>query len=123
MFLKNSRKNKVLMQKIAHLLAGFVILINAYDRYTTGNPNYLLYLFAGLVFITVAILLPFINKKVPWVSVVFFLIESSLSFVIAFEYFIAGKSALPYAYLVVGLVQLIIPLIKSRKKASNEKLG
>jgi hypothetical protein len=127
MFLKKIRSNKERMQKIAHFLAGFIILINAYDRFDTGNPIYLIYLFAGIFFIAVAVFLPFIIKKLPWANVVFFIIESSLSFVIAYEYFMAGKIALPYVYIAVGTVQLVLPLLKSRKqkvsKSVNENIN
>jgi hypothetical protein len=115
MFLKKIKKNKVRMQKLAHLLAGFIILINAWDRYDAGNPVYLVYLFSGIIFIAVGLFLPFIIKIIRWANVVSFIIESFLSFVIASEYFSAGKSALPYIYLAVGLAQLVLAFIKSRK--------
>lgn len=119
MFFRKFRKHRERNQKLAHLLAGLVILINAYDRFDAGNMVYLVYLFAGLTFIAVAVFLPYILKKAPWANAVFFLIESFLSFVIAYEFFTAGKSALPYVYVVLGIAQLIIPLIKTRKQKNS----
>jgi hypothetical protein len=120
MILSKFRKDKEKTQRFAHLFGGVIILINGYDKYESGNNHYLIFMIAGFVFLLVALFHSQIIKKFPWVSAVFFLIESLLSFVIAYEYFAAGKVALPFCYLFIGIMQIFIPVIKSKKSADKK---
>lgn len=115
MILNKLIKNKEKSQKIAHMIAGIVILANGYDKYDSGNNHYLIFMIAGLVFLLVALFHSQIIRKFSWVNAVFFLIEGTLSFVVAYEYFAAGKVALPFCYLIAGVLQILIPIIKSKK--------
>ena len=104
---------------MAHIFAGIVILIHAWEKYESGHGPYLVFLIAGLVFLTVAILHPVIERRAPWIDGLFFLIEAALSFVVAYDYFHAGKKALPYTYLALGIFQIVLAFIKSRKGLAN----
>lgn len=114
-------KNREKRKRIAHVIAGMVILIHAFERYETGHGSYVFFLIAGLVFLGVAIMHPILERKFHWVDAVFFIIESCLSFIIAYEYFEAGKKALPFCYLAVGIFQLVLAFIKSKKGPSEHK--
>lgn len=111
--------NREKRKRIAHVIAGVVILIHAFERYETGHGSYVFFLIAGLVFIGVAIMHPVLERKFHWVDAVFFMIESCLSFIIAYEYFEAGKKALPFCYLAVAIFQLVLAFIKSKKGAGE----
>jgi len=108
-------KNREKKKKLAHILAGFLILIHAFEKYDSGHGSYLFFAVAGLVFISVALLHSVIEKKAPWIDGVFFVIEPFLSFLIAWDYFHMGKKGLPICYLVAGLAQLVAAFVKSRK--------
>lgn len=108
-------------KRLAHIFAAFVILIHAGGHYDAGHHTYLVFLFAGLVFLVVALLHPIIEKKAPWIDGVFFIIEACLSFVVAYEFFHAGKKALPYTYLFLGFAQIVLAIVMSRKGIAHHK--
>lgn len=115
MLLRFLVKDKHKRRRLAHIGASFVIFIHAYERYESGHGSYLFFALAGLVFLTVALLHPIIEKKAPWIDGLFLVIEAILSFVIAAEFFSMGKKALPVAYMGVGIFQLIMAFRKGRK--------
>jgi len=65
---------------------------------------------AGFIFLIIASLHSLIEKKVPWVDGVFFLIEGALSIIVALDYFHLGKKALPFTYLLLGFFQFFYRL-------------
>lgn len=115
MILDRIRKNREKRKILAHILAGFVILVHAYEKYDSGHGSYIFFGLAGLVFISVALMHRLIEKKAPWIDGVFFVIEACLSFLVALDYFHMGKKALPYCYLAAGIGQLVVAFVKSRK--------
>lgn len=115
MSISRLRRNKEKKKKLAHIIAGFTILIHAYERYEGGHDTYLWFAIAGIVFMCVAALHHQIAKKAPWVDGVFFVIEACLSFIVAQEYFHAGKKALPWCYVAIGVFQLVIAVVMGRK--------
>ena len=108
-------KNREKAKRFAHIVAGLTILIHAFSHYETGHGTYVLFLIAGLVFLTVAILHPILEKKLPWIDGVFFAIEAILSLVISYEYFHLGKKAIPFIYLIVAIVQFGLAIRFSKK--------
>jgi hypothetical protein len=66
MLLKLLFKNRDKRKRFAHIGAGIVILIHAYEKYESAHGSYLFFAIAGLIFLTVAILHPSIEKKAPW---------------------------------------------------------
>jgi len=115
------RENREKRKRLAHIFAGFVILIHTWERHEAGHGSWGYFLVAGIVFIAVAICHPLIERKAPWVDGLFFVIEASLSFIIAYEFFHAGKKALPYTYLMLGVFQLVLAFVKSRKAIVHHK--
>jgi hypothetical protein len=103
-FIKNREKAK----RVAHIIAGLTILIHSFSHYEEGHSSYLLFLIAGILFLSIAILHPIIEKKAPWVDGVFFAIEGILSLYVSYEFFHLGKKALPIIYLLVGITQFIL---------------
>lgn len=116
-FLKNREKRK----RFAHIGAGIVILIHAYEKYEGGHDTYRLFIVAGLVFLSIAIFHPIIEKKAPWVDGVFFLIEGILSIIIALDFFHLGKKALPITYLLLAVFQFFMAFRKSKKGIEHHK--
>lgn len=116
-FIKNIDKRK----RFAHIGAGIVILIHAYEKYETGHDSYKLFVLAGLIFLSIAFFHPIIEKKVPWVDGVFFLIEGVLSIIVAFDFFHLGKKALPITYLLLALFQFFMAFQKSKKAIEYHK--
>jgi hypothetical protein len=108
-------KNREKAKRFAHIGAGVVILIHAYEKYEGGHESYKLFVFAGLLFLAVAILHPMIEKRAPWIDGVFFLIEGVLSIIVAIDFFHLGKKALPATYLLLSIFQFFIAFRKSKK--------
>ncbi|MEO7445052.1 MAG: hypothetical protein ABIU55_06090, partial [Ferruginibacter sp.] len=87
MLVKDREKRK----RFAHIGAGVIILIHAYEKYEAGHESYLFFGIAGLIFLAIAFLHPVIEKKAPWVDGVFLIIEGILSIIIAIDFFHLGK--------------------------------
>ncbi len=121
MLLRLLVKNKDKRKRIVHIVAGLVILIHAYEKYESGHDSYKLFALAGIVFLTVAILHPVIEKKAPWIDGVFFIIEGILSIIVAFDFFHMGKKALPVTYLLLSIFQFFMAFRKSRKGIAHHK--
>ncbi len=108
---KNTEKKK----RFAHIGAGVVILIHAYEKYDSGHESYKLFALAGIVFLAIAFFHPTLERKAPWVDGIFFLIEGFLSLIVAFDFFHLGKKGLPIIYLLLGLFQFFMAFRKSKK--------
>ena len=109
------RKNREKRMRIIHILAGIIILLHAFGRYTEGHANYGYFAVAGTLFLTVAILHHSLSLHAPWVDGVFFLIEASLSFAICMEYIHAGKKAIPVCYAIMGCAQVFMAFYHGHK--------
>ncbi len=115
MLLRHLFKNREKRKRFAHIGAGVVILIHSYEKYEGGHDSYKLFALAGLVFLSIALFHPIIEKKIPWVDGVFFFIEGILSIIVAVDFFHLGKKALPITYLFLGLFQFFMAFRKSKK--------
>lgn len=115
MLLRHWFKNREKRKRFAHIGAAVVIFIHAYEKYEHHNANYIPFTIAGIVFLSVALLHPVIEKKAPWVDGVFFVIEGILSFIVAADFFSVGKKALPITYLLLGVFQFFMAFRKSKK--------
>ena len=113
-------KNKEKIKRFAHILAGAIILLHAYEKYESGHGPYLFFAISGIVFLTVAIFHHKLEKKISGVDSLFFIIEGILSMVVAYDYFHMGKKVLPFMYLFAGSVQIIIAFIKYRKGTTTK---
>lgn len=121
MLLRHLFKNREKRRRFAHIGAGIVILIHSYEKYEGGHDTYKLFLLAGLIFLSIAIFYPVIEKKIPWVNGLFFFIEGILSIVVALDYFHLGKKALPTTYIILGLFQFFMAFRKSKKGIEQHK--
>ena len=110
---QNSKKEK--LKRISHFFAGFVILLHGYERWEHHHASHVFFFIAGAVFLSIAIFHHQLAARFPLIDTVFFLIEAFLSFVVAWEYFEAGKKALPFAYLAAGVMQVVAVFIWRRK--------
>lgn len=114
------------LQRIPHILAGIIILLHGYEKLDEGHGPYMFYFAAGLIFLSIAILHHKLSHRFRYVDTIFFIIEAVLSFIVAAEYFEAGKAGLPWAYVVAGIMQLcafFIFVIKTKKQhPGNHKL-
>ena len=108
-------KNRDKRKRFAHIGAGIVILLHSYEKYEGGHGTYKLFALAGIVFLSIAIFHPLIEKKAPWIDGVFFLLEGILSIIVAFDYFYLGKKALPITYILLGIFQFYMAFRKSKK--------
>jgi DNA integrity scanning protein DisA with diadenylate cyclase activity len=122
MILWHLLKNKNKRKRFAHIGAGIVILIHSYERYESGIDSYILFGIAGLIFLAIAFLHPIIEKKVPWLDGVFFIVEGVLSIIVAIDFFHVGKKALPITFLFVATFQFYMALKKSKKGIELHKL-
>jgi uncharacterized membrane protein len=121
LFLDKLREKRNRLKKFAHIFAGMVILLHSYERYENGHSTYLFFAFAGLIFLTVALFHHQLQHKYPKIDYVFFLIEGFLSFIIAYEYFHAGKSIIPFFYLFAGSLQIFSIYLFSNKFSKLKK--
>jgi DNA integrity scanning protein DisA with diadenylate cyclase activity len=122
MILRHLVKNKNKRKRFAHIGAGIVILIHSYERYESGIDSYILFGIAGLIFLAIEFLHPIIEKKVPWLDGLFFIIEGVLSIIVAIDFFHVGKKALPITFLFVATFQFYMALKKSKKGIELHKL-
>ena len=114
-------KNKEKRNRIIHIISAMMILIHAYEKYETGHASYIYFTIAGLVFLTIALFHPMLERKLPWVDGVFFVIEGILSLIVAADFFHMGKKALPFCYLFTALVQFFVAFHKSRKGIQHHR--
>lgn len=121
MLLRLLFKNRDKRKQFAHIGAGLVILIHAYEKYESGHDSYKLFALAGIIFLAVAFLHPVLEKKAPWLDGVFFVIEGILSIVVAIDFFHMGKKALPITYLLLALFQFFMAFRKSKKGIEHHK--
>ena len=121
MLLRLLIKNREKRNRVAHIAAGIIILIHSYEKYEHGHDSYKLFAVAGCIFLTIAFLHPILEKKVPWIDGVFFIIEGILSIIVAFDYFLLGKKALPITYLALAGFQFFMAFKKSKKGIAHHK--
>lgn len=121
MLLRLLVKNKDKRKRFVHITAGFIILIHAYEKYESGHSSYGYFIVAGLVFLAIAVFHPVIERRLPWVDGVFFVIEGVLSLIVAYDYFHMGKKALPYCYLLVAVFQFFVAFRRSKKGIEHHK--
>jgi len=103
------------LQRIPHIIAGVIILLHGYEKMDEGHGPYLFYFAAGVIFLSIAVFHHKLSHRFPYVDITFFIIEGILSFIVAAEYFEAGKAGLPWVYLVAGVLQLSAIFIFIRK--------
>lgn len=120
--LSEFRKNK--LKRAVHFITGGVILIHSLERYEAGHSTYLIFLIAGLIFLTFAFFHHPIVKRYPILEGFFLSVEAILSFVIFAEYIYAGKKLLPFMYLLAGCVQIfaLYMLYSKRKTQQSENV-
>lgn len=111
------RKEK--LKRIPHLISGGIILLHAYERYEHGHASWLFFLVSGLIFLSVAIFHHPLAARFRFIDVLFYSIEGILSLIIGYEYYEAGKKALPFAYLFATLMQVIAIFIFVRRKKNK----
>jgi uncharacterized membrane protein HdeD (DUF308 family) len=114
-------KDKEKRKRIAHIVAGVTILIHSYENYETGHHSYRLFALAGIIVLLLALFHPIIEKRLPWIDGLFFVIEGILSFVVAFDLFSFGKKALPATYLLLGIFQFFMAFRKGKKGMEAHK--
>jgi hypothetical protein len=119
MILDRLIKNKEKARRVAHISAGFVILLHAYEKYESGHGPYLFFAIFGIIFMTVAFFHHQLSKKIPWIDAVFFIIEGVLSLIVAYEYFHVGKKALPFTYLFLAFFQFFMALKMGKRGIKN----
>ena len=121
MILRHLFKNRDKRKRFAHIGAGVVILVHSYEKYESGHDTYKIFALAALVFLSLALFHPIIERKAPWVDGVFFIIEGILSIIVAFDLFHLGKKALPFTYLFLGLFQFFMAFKKGKKGIEHHK--
>ena len=105
--------------KFAHVLAGIVILIHAYEKWLHHSATWWTFLFFGLLIFILVLFHDRIHHRFPGIDAAFFSIEGVLMFVTAYYYFSHHKTYLPYAYLLSGLAYMVLSFYKYKK--SNRK--
>ena len=123
MLSKRLYKNRNKLKRFVHIVPAFIILAHSYEQYESGHNSYIFFGIAGLLFLTIALLHPIIEKKLPWVDGVFFIIEGILPIIVAIDYFSEGKKALPTAYLFIAVIQFFIAYKISKKGIEHHRLN
>jgi FtsH-binding integral membrane protein len=123
MILNRLIKNKEKAKRVAHISAGFVILIHAYEKYESGHGSFLFFGIFGIVFLMIAFFHHQLSKKYPWIDAVFFIIEAILSLIVAYEFFHVGKKALPFTYLFLACFQFLMAYRNGKKGIENHTLN
>ena len=113
MLFKNTNREK--KEKIGHIMAAFIILVHAFEKYDLQEDSWPLFAISGIIFLCIAILHHRIAKVFPYVDGVFFVIEALLYAIIAAEYFHKGKKALPWCYVFAAVAYVVTAFIKGKK--------
>lgn len=116
-FLKNIPKEK--RKKFAHILAGIVILIHAYEKWEHHSGTWWVFFFFGLLVFTLVVFHNRIHHRFPGIDAGFFLIEGVLMFVTSYYYFSHDKKLLPYCYLLVGVAYIVMSFVRFKKKQAH----
>lgn len=119
--LQRIRRSREKRKPFVHIVSGAVILIHTYEKWESGHDTWLYFLPAGLVFLTVAILHPVIERRAPWIDGIFFVIEGVLSLIVAADFFHVGKKALPWCYVALAGFQFFVAFRRSRKGIAHHR--
>src|ERR1700712_612959 len=109
------RVNNEKKEKLAHILAGLLILVHAYEKFELQEDSYIIFLIAGIVFLSIALLHHKLVRRFPYADGVFFVIEAILYAVIAADYFHQGKKGLPWCYAFASLAYIVTAIVKGKK--------
>lgn len=107
--------NKEKKEKLGHIIAAFIILVHAYEKYDLGESSYIFFLIAGMLFLSIALLHHHIVKRFPYTDGFFFVIEASLYVVVAADYFHRGKKRAAMCYIAMAIAYIIAAFIKGKK--------
>lgn len=111
-----SKEKKEKIQLAAHILAGFIILIHAYEKYDLHESSYIIFVVLGIIFLCIALLHHRLAKWSHFVDSIFLIIEAICLSVIAGDFFHEGKKALPYCYVFAALMYVVVAFIKYKQK-------
>jgi hypothetical protein len=103
------------LRRIPHIVSAMVILLHSLERFESGHHSSVVFLIAGLVFLSVAVFHHKLAHRFPIVDTLFYSIEGLLAFIIAYEFFESGKKFLPYIYVAAGILQLFAIFVFARK--------
>jgi FtsH-binding integral membrane protein len=113
------KKRNPKLERMAHYLAGVIIIIKGVDKadHFNAHPFVCLFLFFMGAFIIFANFRHhyFEAKFAEFKSVLFFC-EGLVLGVISYYYFAEGKKALPYAYALTAIAYLIFAVVKYKRK-------
>lgn len=101
--------------RLAYLLSALPFVFSALDGFTTGAL-----MLGGMNLIgVVSNLLAFrFYERLPAAASAYFsILNAAIAFVLSYHYFELGKSGLPYAWIIVGIVNLFAAYILYRKRA------
>ncbi len=118
------KSNPEKKEKLAHVIAGFIILVDAYEKYDLQESSYIYFLNAGLVFMGVAVFHHRLAHRFHYIDGIFFVIEAIVYCIIAAGYFHHGKKALPWCYVLIAAGYCFVAIVKARKgkvKYSNRQ--
>ena len=107
------RKGKY--RTIAHILTSVVIILHGFEKMEKDEGSYWIFFLAGIVFLLVVALHKTIAAKFKSADSILHMIEALVLFVIAYDYFHHGKTALPLCYLGACLGHVIAAFFLARK--------
>ena len=102
-------------KKIAHAIAGIVILIHGYEKWEHHSNLWWVFLFFGVLALALVANHKKLHHHFPSIDAVFFLIEGTLMFITAYYYFSHGKKYFPYGYIIAGILYVAMTFYKHRK--------
>ena len=120
-----SKQTGIKLEKLAHYLAGFVILLKGIDKaeHFREHPFITLFFLAMGLFIGFATYKHhYFEKKFKDFKVLLFLCEAIVLSVVTWYYFNEGKKALPFAYLSATILYYIlaaVTFIKTKKVTAH----
>lgn len=114
-------KKKADLEKLAHILSAFVVLLHGVSALEEEHGNPVFYFIAGIVMLIFAVYHHRIEMKLPFMSNGFFLIEAVVILFISVHYFEIGKKYLPYVYFACALMYFFLGtgIIQSKRKKKH----
>ncbi|MEO6149921.1 MAG: hypothetical protein ABIN95_08505 [Mucilaginibacter sp.] len=103
------------LNKIAHLLAGGIILLHGVEKLDSNHTvSALFFLIAGAVFLAVAIFHHKLVTRIRSADTIFSVIEGLLAVIVAIEFIQAHKQYIQYMYLFAAAAYFVQAVIAYR---------
>ncbi|RYZ94759.1 MAG: hypothetical protein EOP47_27190 [Sphingobacteriaceae bacterium] len=110
------------LNKIAHILAGGIILLHGVEKFEDGHKaSALFFLIAGVAFLAVAIFHHRLVRYIKSADLIFSVIEGLLAIIVAVDFIHQGKNYIQYMYFFAAAAYFVRAVIAYKVPAKYHK--